>query len=251
MIAEVGTLAGYDDDLAEWFAGHASTSAFNAQLDRPAVLDLVGDVRGLRVLDLGCGAGHLAAELVGRGAQVVGVDGSGRLLRHAGALLGDGAELHRHDLEEPLLFAADASFDGVVAALVLHHVDARAQLLGEVARVLRPGGWFVVSTHHPTADWRRLGGSYFAHERVALPLASGRFSVPAWRMPLQDLLDELTAPGLVLDRLLEPRPLPALAAADPETYERLCTEPAFIAVRLRRPQEVSAADLGWGRSTGR
>ncbi|NYJ04117.1 SAM-dependent methyltransferase [Geodermatophilus daqingensis] len=114
-------------------------------------------------------------------------------------------------------------------------MDARAQLLAEVVRVLRPGGWFVVSTHHPTADWRRLGGSYFTRERVDLPLASGRFAVPAWRMPLQDLLEELTAPGFVLERLVEPRPLPALAAVDAETYERLCTEPAFIALRLRRP----------------
>jgi SAM-dependent methyltransferase len=203
------------------------------------VLDLAGDVRGLRVLDLGCGAGHLAAELVDRGAQVVGVDGSARLLRHAGTRLGDGVELHRHDLEEPLRFAGDASFDGVVAALALHHLDARAQLLAEVVRVLRPGGWFVVSTHHPTADRRRVGGSYLAHERAALPLASGRFAVPAWRMPLQDLLGELTAPGLVLDRLVEPRPRPELAATEPETYERLCSEPAFIALRLRRAKAGS------------
>jgi SAM-dependent methyltransferase len=231
----VGKLAGYDDDLAEWFADHATAGAFNAELDRPAVLDLVGDVRGRRVLDLGCGAGHLAAELAGRGAHVTGVDGSERLLRHARARLGDDADLRRHDLERPLDCAGDATFDGVVAALVLHHVDARAQLLAEVRRVLRPGGWFVVSTHHPTADWRRLGGSYFTRERAPLPLGSGRWVVPAWRMPLQDLVEELTAPGLLLDRLVEPRPRPALAGLDPETFDRLCTEPALLTLRLRRP----------------
>ncbi|WP_231976241.1 class I SAM-dependent methyltransferase [Streptomyces sp. 3214.6] len=57
------------------------------------------------MLDLGCGAGHYAAELLERGAStVVGVEGSESLLRAARERLGDGdrAPLHRHDLEEPL-----------------------------------------------------------------------------------------------------------------------------------------------------
>ncbi len=93
----------------------------------------------------------------------------------------------------------------MLAELVLHHVDARAQLLAEIARVLRPGGWLVVATHHPTSDQRRLGGSHFAREGAPLPLAGGR------------------------------RPLSELAATDPVGYARLCTEPAFLTLRLRRP----------------
>ncbi|MEV4078552.1 class I SAM-dependent methyltransferase [Nonomuraea fuscirosea] len=56
------------------------------------------------------------------------------------------------DLEEPLAFAADASFDGAVCALVFHHIRNREQLLSELRRVLRPGGWLLMSTSHPTAD---------------------------------------------------------------------------------------------------
>ncbi|MBM0207134.1 methyltransferase domain-containing protein [Micromonospora sp. STR1s_5] len=55
------------------------------------------------------------------------------------ALLSDRAEVQQHGLDTPLAFAADASFDGVVCAL-LHHLTSRARFIGEIRRVLRPGG---------------------------------------------------------------------------------------------------------------
>ncbi|MEV5895507.1 class I SAM-dependent methyltransferase [Nonomuraea fuscirosea] len=96
------------------------------------MLRLAGDVSEARILDVGCGAGHYAFELSARGAQVVGIEGSATLLRHARARLSGHAELLLHDLEEPLDFAADASFGGVVCALVFHHIRNREQLLGEL-----------------------------------------------------------------------------------------------------------------------
>jgi SAM-dependent methyltransferase len=225
----------YEPELSDWFAGHATDSPYNAHYDRPAVFALAGNVRGQRLLDVGCGAGHYTAELLDRGADVVGVDGSERMLEHARSRVGSRATFVRHDLEQPLAFARDSSFDGAVLPLVLHHIDAREQLLAELARVLRPGGWLVVSTQHPTADWRRLGGSYFTRERSEIEVGGGRWRIPAWRMPLQDLLEELTAPGFVLDRLVEPRPLEAFADADPVGYLRLLSEPEFLTMRMRLP----------------
>ncbi|MGI5451592.1 class I SAM-dependent methyltransferase [Streptomyces sp. CA-249302] len=98
---------------------------------------------GLGVLDIGCGAGHYIAELRARGAaEVVGVEGSATLLGHARDMVGRDAAvtLHHHDLEEPLDFLSDDSFDLAVAALVHHHSEDRTQLLAELHRVLRPGG---------------------------------------------------------------------------------------------------------------
>ncbi|MEV0383420.1 methyltransferase domain-containing protein [Nonomuraea sp. NPDC050643] len=112
----------YHDEFGDFFAQHAGTSPYNAYIDRPAMLRLAGDVAGDRILDVGCGAGHYAAELLARGAEVVGVDGSATLLGHARDRVNGRAELHLHDLESPLRFAADASFDGVICALVFQHV---------------------------------------------------------------------------------------------------------------------------------
>ena len=65
------------EPLARDFEQHAATSAYNALYDRPATLELCGDVRDLRVFDAGCGPGLYAEELIARGArEVEGVDAS-------------------------------------------------------------------------------------------------------------------------------------------------------------------------------
>ncbi|WP_419994745.1 class I SAM-dependent methyltransferase [Streptomyces boninensis] len=226
----------YHGELGEYFAAQATDSIYNAHTDRPAMLELAGEVGGLRVLDLGCGGGHYAAELLGRGAaEVVGVEGSESLLRVARERLGGGAVLHRHDLEEPLGFLADRSFDLAVMALVYQHLDAREQLLAELRRVLRPGAALLISITHPTSDWRWLGGSYFADERVDAPHHNGRMTVNYWRMPLERFIGEVLRAGFVLEELVEPRAAPGARGVDPERYEKTHTSPTFLAVRLRNP----------------
>jgi SAM-dependent methyltransferase len=79
----------YDGEPGEAFAARATDGVYNAHTDRHAMLELAGQVSGLHVLDLGCGAGHYAAEFLARGAaHVVGVDGSETLLRAAQERLG-------------------------------------------------------------------------------------------------------------------------------------------------------------------
>ncbi|MFD9389896.1 class I SAM-dependent methyltransferase [Streptomyces sp. NPDC060000] len=221
--------------MGEEFAAQVTRSVYNSYTDRPAVLGLAGDVSGLRVLDLGCGAGHYAAELLERGAAtVVGVDGSESLLRAARERLGDRAELHRHDLEEPLAFLADGAFDLAVLALVYHHVEGRERLLAEIRRVLRPGGALLVSTTHPTGDWRYCGGSYFTEDRVTLPFGTGH-ALSYRRMTLETFLGELLGAGYVLEALVEPRATEEARAVDSRRYEKTHRTPTFLAVRLRWP----------------
>jgi SAM-dependent methyltransferase len=68
------------DVFADEFLDHARDGFYNAGYDRPACLALLGDVTGQRVLDAACGPGLYAAELIGRGAQVVGSDRSPRMV---------------------------------------------------------------------------------------------------------------------------------------------------------------------------
>ncbi|WP_052849241.1 class I SAM-dependent methyltransferase [Streptomyces avicenniae] len=221
--------------MGRQFAAQATDSAYNAYTERPAMLGPAGDVTGRHVLDLGCGAGHLAAALRERGAaRIVGVDGSQSLLDAAGERLGDGAALHRHDLEEPLHFLADASFDLVVAGLVHHHLLARAQLLSAIRRVLLPGGTLLVSTTHPTDDRVHFGGSSFAEERVELPFGDGFALVPG-RMTPETFPCELLGAGFVLEELREPRATEEARHTEPRRYDKTHHLPVFLCVRLRRP----------------
>ncbi|WP_203433366.1 class I SAM-dependent methyltransferase [Jiangella asiatica] len=199
------------------------------------MLKLAGDVSGLDVLDLGCGAGHYAAELLRLGAvRVVDVDGSETLLRAVQQRLGDRVAVHHHDLEEPLDFLADQSFDLAVMALVYHHIDAREQLLDELRRVLRPGGSLLVSTTHPTSDWTHFGGSYFADDRVEFPSGDGP-TINYWRMTLQTFLGEFLGAGFVLEELVEPRATEEARLTDPRRYDRTHAAPTFLGLRLCRP----------------
>jgi len=100
--------------------------------------------------------------------------------------------------------------------------------------VLVPDGALVVYTTHPTADWQRLGGSYFAVEPVRGSLVSQHdWPVCTWRRPLTQICQEFEQAGFLIERLLEPRPVKEMAARDPESYPRLNAAPAFIAFRLR------------------
>src|SRR5262245_5887071 len=88
--------------LADAFAARIDTKAHNAFYDRPAVLSLLPDVKGRRVLDAGSGPGVYAEWLVEHGAEVVGLDVCPRMVELARLRLGSKATFFEADLEQPL-----------------------------------------------------------------------------------------------------------------------------------------------------
>jgi ubiquinone/menaquinone biosynthesis C-methylase UbiE len=118
-------------------------------LEEPVVRAAVGDVRGVTVLDLGCGTGRHSLWLAAGGASVTAVDFSEGMLTEARKK--PGAEAVRfvvHDLHTPLPFA-DGTFDLVVSGLVLEHLRELGGFFGEARRVVKRGGRAVVSGMHP------------------------------------------------------------------------------------------------------
>lgn len=224
------------EQMASFYERHAADSAYNAHYDRPAVLELLGDVRGREVLDAGCGPGLYAEELVRRGAAVTAVDASDEQVRRARERLGATADVRRVDLEEPLPFGS-SRFDLIVCALVIHYVEDVRATLGELYRVLRPGGRAVISTMHPTVDWLRKGGSYFAVqvEEDLWDSEGAKTLVRFWRRPLTSLCGAATDSGFLIERLLEPVPAPSMRERWPQDWERLHRDPGFLALRLLRP----------------
>lgn len=222
------------DEFAEDFLRHATESAYNAWYDRPAVLDLIDEVSGQRVLDAGCGPGLYAEELVARGAEVVAFDHSPKMVDLARKRLGDRAMVRVHDLVDPLDWLEEDSFDAALLALVIHHPDNRVTALRKLYRVLRPGARLVVSTHHPTADWLRTGGSYFTIEPIEETWSRG-WSVRYWRLPLTTTCAEFAQAGFLIERLVEPRPAPGMVERFPADYDKLNREPGFISFRFVKP----------------
>ena len=140
-----GVRAGYD----RWASVYDHDANPLPALEDPHVRRALGDVRGLDVLDLGCGTGRHTAWLAESGARVAAVDFSGEMLERARLKVPDAdVRFVVHDLHEPLPLG-DATFDAMVSGLVLEHLRDLDGFFIEARRVLRPGGRAVVSAMHP------------------------------------------------------------------------------------------------------
>ncbi|MFE4469071.1 class I SAM-dependent methyltransferase [Leifsonia sp. NPDC056824] len=210
------------DAIAEGYTELNATSLLNEYYNRPALVELAGDVAGHRILDVGCGSGPILADLRDRGAMVTGVDASAGMLEQARARLGTGVDLHVADLAEPLPFDDD-SFDDVVASQVLHYLKDWGPTLAELHRVLRPGGRLIVSEEHPTALFlsdRLSGGDreYFGvHERTEEWVLGGRTAeLTFWDRPLHAMTDAFAAAGFRIATISEPAPAPEAFDRFPE-----------------------------------
>lgn len=124
---------------AEWNAGlYDSRHAFVWQM-AGGVVEMLKPSAGERILDLGCGTGHLTAQIAAAGASVVGIDGSPAMIDEARKNY-PGLEFQEMNADQ-LRF--DAPFDAVFSNAVLHWIPQPANTLARVAAALRPGGRFV------------------------------------------------------------------------------------------------------------
>lgn len=224
----------YDDIAESYAANYWEENLHQAELEFPATTRLLEgvDLDDQRVLDAGCGSGVYTEWLLDCGADVVAIDVSEAMLEQTEALVGDDAELHHADLREPLEFAEGDSFDGVVCAEVLDHVEDLDTPFDEFARVLAQGGFLVLSVRHPLRnaieyeDW-----SYFRTERL---IEDWGVDTPHYPRPLAGILNSLLAAGFRLETVDEPTPTEAFRERDPAEYERLTHRPQFLCLRARR-----------------
>jgi SAM-dependent methyltransferase len=223
------------DELAEAYAALVDTKPHNAYYERPATLSLLPDVKGMLVLDAGCGPGVYSEWLVAHGADVVAIDANETMVGLAKWRLGDTAAVLQADLEAPMDFLVDASVNLIVSALVLDYVEDWGYTFKEFYRVLCPGGTLVFSIGHPFQefDTRRQTCNYFQVERVEYGWRGfGKpVSMPSYRRPLCEVINPLVQAGFLLEQILEPLPTAEFAEKDPEGYEELIHSPGFICIR--------------------
>jgi 2-polyprenyl-3-methyl-5-hydroxy-6-metoxy-1,4-benzoquinol methylase len=221
----------------------------------PALLQACGDVKGARVLDLGCGEGYFARELARSGAQVVGIDLSDEQVSNA----------QKSETSDPLgieyrcmsasaidgVFAA-CSFDLVTACMALQDMGEVSTVLQSACAVLRPQGRMLFSAPHPATDmpfreWERDDrgnkmflkvGRYFETGPSVMQWNMSRlvyqWSTPFWRRTLQEWSDAIAEAGFLIRRIYEPRPSEDDVAIQPEVSDAR-DFPYFLIFDLVRP----------------
>ena len=228
-------------------SAHAWITAVEADMARkmldPLVLRLCGDVSGARAIDVGCGEGRFSRMLAERGAECVGIDPTPGLVR-AARDRGGVAVLRAVAEAVPL---RDATFDLVISYITLVDIEHYREAIGEMARVLRPGGrlvavniGFVSASVGPNGGWIRGDGGEplyvaidrYGEERSQIYDWSG-IRIRNWHRPLSAYMSAYLRAGLILRRFMEPMP-PESLRGDPDV-ERAARVPWFTVMLWEKP----------------
>ncbi len=138
----------YDSPTAGGYALRVRREKVLQFFDRP----------GGRVLDVGCGPGVMALEIVERGCEFWGVDPSGKMLEICGQRFGGDGRMHFQQGDAAKLALPDEFFDAVLCMGVIDAVPDRHQAVREILRVLKPGGTFIITftnSASPYSWWKK------------------------------------------------------------------------------------------------
>jgi ubiquinone/menaquinone biosynthesis C-methylase UbiE len=255
--------AAYWEANAETWTRHsrAGLDVYRDHLNTPAFLAMLPDVAGLDGLDLGCGEGTNTRRVAALGARMHAIDVSPTFIRHAAAAEAAHSLGVRYMLADAGTLPFDAaSFDFTTAFMSLMDMPHHLDVLREVFRVLRPGGFLQFSILHPcfmtphrrvlrepdgTTRAIEIGGYFdrsdgwmeswwFSAASPAERAAVAPFSTPCFDRTLSDWVNGVVAAGFAIERMGEPRADEALARAVPEVSDTLVA-PLFLHVRARKP----------------
>jgi SAM-dependent methyltransferase len=202
---------------------------------------LLGDLKGRRVLELGCGGAQNSIAFVRQGATAVGVDFSAEQLAFARRLCESEeikVELREGDLADLAFLRAD-SFDLVFSSYAFGFVDDLNRVFRQVHRVLKVGAPLVFSLPHPT--WHLLDPdsddpflitrSYF--DRTPMDRRRDGIAFTLYHHSLSDLYMSLVRASYRVDVILEPEPR-SDAPRSPDWREAAAKVPRTLIVRARK-----------------
>jgi SAM-dependent methyltransferase len=239
----------YNDPL--FFEGYSrlrwSETGLNKVMEEPAIRSLMPDLTGKRVLDMGCGFGHVARYVRKMGAaEVLGIDISDRMIEAARQATDDPAILYAvkamQDLEP-----TPNRFDVVVSSMALQYIDDYETVVQAVAQSLAIGGSFLFSIEHPIFTSLLQGWVLdAAGKRLHWPVdryhdeSERRYTwfvdnVQKYHRTVATYLNTLTDNGLTIRRVLEPEAQPEFLAERPGLADESRRPPLMV---------VSAQKLG-------
>ncbi|HCG6695573.1 class I SAM-dependent methyltransferase [Vibrio parahaemolyticus] len=231
--------------MSEMYTKHAVKYAevvkdniYNALLERPSTMALLGDLQGKDVIDMGCGPGEYAQWLLEQSVgRLICTDISEEMIALVKNTFGSNVHAYCQNLSQGLPLEKDNSADVIVCPLVLHYIENLTPVFESVYRVLKPGGYMVFSTHHPFADFDcSESGNYFSRElveeewnTVGLPV-----KVQFYRRSLTEISEAITNTGLLISKISEGMIDEKAKELSESTYNHLKNNPNFIFFRCEK-----------------
>jgi len=243
-------------------------------LNGPALKEAVGNVRGKRVLDIGCGEGCFSRFFASVGAEVTGVDLSEAMIKAAieeeenrnlgiKYYVADAANLH---------MLSSGTFDVAYCHMALDDIADYWGAIAEASRVLKAEGRFVILMEHPCFDTRSLKGKmvggwktrprkdgsvqhlyyqvedYFQRHSYTcewkMKRLTSSFVTTSFHRTLSDYANALAKHGFVITKLNEPRPLEEGTRLHPgmKKHHRIPFSLVIEAVKVRVKKEEDGED---------
>jgi len=210
---------------------------YNASYERPSMLELVGDITGKDIMDIGCGAGTLLSAFAkGNPRTLAGIDASPRLAAIAASRLDRRARIRVRDVREPFELAERGSMDVIVCSLMLDYVEDWKAGFANCRSLLRPGGSMFFSVTHPNEapSDTDLGECVLVSELWP----SFGLEVSRYYRPLTQMLQAIADAGFILRRTAEPQPATSLLWRDPGLFVRLKRRPRFLMFEIGNPPQT-------------
>ncbi len=221
------------DVYAAWIAQREPADLASDNL-LTRMLNLMGQVEGLDVLDAGCGEGFFARILAARGARVTGIDLSPRLVHLARQKDNDSViTYHVADLSEPLP-ALEGRFDVIGSYLVLNDVRDYQRFVTTLATLAKPGAKVVLAFNNPYASVVRGHiPDYFASgtQGTYAGLAEAGVNARYYHRTLEEYLDAFLGAHLRLVKLMDAPDVFGLEWLLPNQ----CRFPRFMLLAFEKP----------------
>ncbi len=224
---------------------------FNEFLEMPAMLSVLGKIRGKTILDVGCGTGIYAKILKRGGAKVCGIDISPKMIDIAKKEV-KGVDFQVGSAYN-LPYKAE-SFDVAISPLVLEHLSHPKKAFREVYRVLKRHGTFIFSIGNPVTavtaripgkpkyerkriflDYFNEGLQYRRWNRSKTALGKHTVKMPAWHFTYQTWIRMILSSGFAIEDYVDAKPIKAGKKANPDAYALTSFLPYFCIFKLRKP----------------
>lgn len=226
------------EPFAEAYVKHTESNSYNAYYERPAMFSILENLKFKSVLDAGCAGGVYSEWLINHQAEVVAIDINHKMVELTKQRLKNQGKVYQVDLNQPLTFLDNMSFDLIVSSLTMHYLENWENIFQEFYRILLPEGLFLFSTHHPFMDFQLFEKTDYFNTELIEDSWQSFSDIPVrvrfYRRPLSSMSSALAKAGFIIKQIIEPYPTLECKKYYPHDYEKLSTQPWFLIILAQK-----------------